>query len=101
MCKGHKYVTHLERWASEAIKDGQIQTKRSASPESERHVQVMSHCVYSCLSLISILRGNLTRLCRLKQVHLTGRKVVCLYVLFQSGPVLVFKCGFFGFQGKQ
>lgn len=79
---------------------GKYRQKKSASPESERHVQVMSNCVYSCLSLISILRGNLLGFAGLNRCISLGEKSF-VFVLFQSGPVLIFKCGVVGFQGEQ
>lgn len=55
-------------------KMGKYRQKKSASPESERHVQVMSNCVYSCLSLISILRGNLLGFAGLNRCISLGEK---------------------------
>lgn len=39
-------------------------------------------CISSCLSLISILRGNLVGLCRLNRCVSLGGKVVCFHSLF-------------------
>lgn len=44
-----------------------------------------------CLSLISILRGNFARLCRLNRCVSAGGKVV--YFLFGMGSVWVLQCG--------
>lgn len=69
-------MTHLERLASQAIKDGQIKT-RSASPESERHAQVVSRCeCFPRLSLISILGETLLDFAGSTGMSLTGGKAI-------------------------
>lgn len=61
--------------------------------------------ISSCLSLISILRGNVARLCRLNRCVSQGGKVICFvcffFPLFGMGSVWVLQCGCVWFQGQK
>lgn len=49
--------------------------------------------ISSCLSLISIVRGNFARLCRLNRCVSLGEKIFDFFFFFGMGSVWVLKCG--------